>query len=142
MGAYIWDNLDTLILFHHQLPVYYVCPYASFSCRIILSIKLFADPVVYNTLGSAQYPVILSNNQAGSDEKFAAIHTAATTYFSVSSPFANMHLPGAYSSSYSSTSSSRIIPPTYFQPSTAASSTVQSTSTSSSWYSPIAEPQS
>ncbi|KAL0065894.1 hypothetical protein AAF712_007015 [Marasmius tenuissimus] len=69
------------------------------------------------------YPVLLANAQAGHDTKFAALCAAAARCFSTASPFENMHLPGAYSSSYSQGSAGKITSSTHSHPlSTSASS--------------------
>ncbi|KAJ8081996.1 hypothetical protein PM082_007842 [Marasmius tenuissimus] len=121
--------------------MYYVCPYAAFDCQIILSVKEFVTPIVYNTLTSPPYPILVSNDQAGSDTKFSAIRAAAATCFSVSSPFASMHLPGAYVSSFGSTSAGGIISSADSRPSCSAGGVTRSVSATSSRYSPLSGAQ-
>ncbi|KAL0057065.1 hypothetical protein AAF712_016310 [Marasmius tenuissimus] len=141
MGAYIWNDREALFLFCHQLPVYYVCPHAAFDRQIILSVKEFVTPIICNTLALPPYPILISNDQAGSDTKFSAIRAAATTCFSVSSPFANMHLPGAYVSLFGSTSAGGIISSADSQPSCSAGGVTRSVSATSSRYSPLSGAQ-
>ncbi|KAJ8072105.1 hypothetical protein PM082_015663 [Marasmius tenuissimus] len=123
MGAFIWTDRDALFLQHFGLPVYYVRPYGTFDRQIILTVKPFRKPFIYTMTATPPYPVLLANAQAGHDTKFTALRAAAARCFSTASPFENMHLPGAYSSSYSQGSAGKITSSTHSHPlSTSASS--------------------
>ncbi|KAK1223052.1 hypothetical protein PQX77_014088 [Marasmius sp. AFHP31] len=150
MGAFVWTDRDALFLQRFCLPVYYVRPYRAFDRQIVLTVKPFREPFICSTTSTPPYPVLLSNSQAGSDDKFAALCGAAATCFLTSSPFENMHLPGAYSSSYTQGSAGQFTSPVYSQPSSSAgtsssagvsssagSVTRSSSSSSSNRYSPI-----
>ncbi|KAK1215937.1 hypothetical protein PQX77_021433 [Marasmius sp. AFHP31] len=147
MGAFIWNDQEALNLFRHKVPVYYMRPYATFDWQVVLSVKPFFQPVVCDAPAIPPYPVILANSQAGSNHKFAAICSAAVTCFTTSSPFENMHLEGAYVSSYNATSGAHIV--AYAPASLSSSRVVASTSsgpharnpTSSNRYSPYSEGQ-
>ncbi|KAK1222604.1 hypothetical protein PQX77_014539 [Marasmius sp. AFHP31] len=149
MGAFVWTDRDALFLHRFSLPVFYVRPYRNFDRQIILAIKLFHSHSICTTTSTPFYPILLSNSQAGSDEKFAALHAAAATCFLTASPFKNMHLPGAYSSLYVQGPAGQIISPIQSQPSSAVASSSaggvvrSSSSSSSNHYSPIpqAEPR-
>ncbi|KAL0568822.1 hypothetical protein V5O48_013155 [Marasmius crinis-equi] len=120
MGAFVWNDTDALTLFNAGLPVYYVQDYNKFNRQVIRATVAVSSPRVCMTAASPPYPILLSSCQAGSDEKFAAIRAAAVLCFDIQSPFENMHLPGAYPSSFSppGPSSSRIISPATSAPST------------------------
>ncbi|KAK1229040.1 hypothetical protein PQX77_007910 [Marasmius sp. AFHP31] len=150
MGAFVWTDRDALFLQRFCLPIYYMRLYCAFDRQIVLTVKPFREPFICSTTSTPPYPVLLSNSQAGSDDKFAALRGAAATCFLTSSPFGNMHLPGAYSSSYTQGSAGQITSPVYSQPSSSAgasssagvfssagSVTRLSSSSSSKRYSPI-----
>ncbi|KAL0574867.1 hypothetical protein V5O48_007094 [Marasmius crinis-equi] len=99
------------------IPVHLIRRYADFSQQRILRVGSFAEPFVVSTAASPSYPVIYMG-QAGSDTKFAAIRAASISCFDTPSPFANLHLPGAYQSSYSIGTGTSIISPSTSQPST------------------------
>ncbi|KAL0569454.1 hypothetical protein V5O48_012513 [Marasmius crinis-equi] len=125
MGAFVWNDQDALKLFQARLPVYYVRPYNAFGRQVILSVKPLENPRLCTAAASPPYLTALILCQAGSDDKFAAIRSESISCFNVSSPFANMHLAGAYTSSHSIVgSSSRIISPSQSHPSMASTSNI------------------
>ncbi|KAK1231272.1 hypothetical protein PQX77_005612 [Marasmius sp. AFHP31] len=130
MGAFVWTDQDALHLWRNKVPVYYIRPYGAFNRQMILSVQPFLTPVICDTPATPPYPVILANSQAGSDNKFAALRGAAATCFVSSSPFENMHLPGAYISSYGTGSSTSIVSPTYSPLSSSGAQSIASSSSS------------
>ncbi|KAL0569922.1 hypothetical protein V5O48_012040 [Marasmius crinis-equi] len=125
LGAFVWNDSDASKLFDVGIPVYYIRSYNAFSTQVIRT----SQPMVYPHSRCLKtvippYPVILRSSQAGCDSKFAAICHASICCFDVASPFLNMHLPGLYTTSYSSSSSlaiDSIISPTDSIPSTSTS---------------------
>ncbi|KAL0567213.1 hypothetical protein V5O48_014787 [Marasmius crinis-equi] len=110
LGAFVWNDKDAMMLYRAKLPVYYVRYFNDFSHQKILHVGLFHDPRVGSVeVASPNFPVIYSG-QAGSDPKFAAIRAASISCFDTASPFENLHLPGAYQSSYTMGSGSIISP--------------------------------
>ncbi|KAJ8095736.1 hypothetical protein PM082_022843 [Marasmius tenuissimus] len=96
MGAFVWTDQHALYLWRNNVPVYYIRPYGTFDRQVILSVQCFLELAVCDSPTTPPYPVILANCQASADRKFAALRGAATTCYMSSSPFENMHLPGAY----------------------------------------------
>ncbi|KAK1234231.1 hypothetical protein PQX77_002571 [Marasmius sp. AFHP31] len=106
MGAYVWDDKDVLKLFNASLLVYYIRLFNAFDRQIVQKVQPAEAPPVCMKVAAPLYLVTLVSCQAGSEEKFAAIRAASISCFHTPSPFQNMHLPGAYSSSYSAPGSS------------------------------------
>ncbi|KAG7085793.1 hypothetical protein E1B28_003334 [Marasmius oreades] len=132
IGAFVWNDHDALELWNAGLPIYFVRPYSTFHNQVILTVKPLIMPRLCVTAASPPYPILLSNSQVGSDQKFAAIHTASISCFDVSSPFENMHLPGLYSSSYTPGGSiGSIVSTTRSSPSTSLAGPSRTTSTTS-----------
>ncbi|KAK7437518.1 hypothetical protein VKT23_020792 [Stygiomarasmius scandens] len=99
MGAFVWNDADALSLFKAGLPTYYVRHFNDFSTQNILTTCTLLPSSLCLSASSPPYPILFSG-QAGADDKFAAIRVASTGCYDVESPFQNMHLPGAYSSSF------------------------------------------
>ncbi|THU87192.1 hypothetical protein K435DRAFT_867525 [Dendrothele bispora CBS 962.96] len=99
MGAFVWNDADALQFFKVGLPFYYVRHYNQFDRQNIINVKSFQPSGVCTVAANPPYSVIYTG-QAGSDDKFAAIYKASVQCISGPSPFANMHLPGQYQSSY------------------------------------------
>ncbi|KAG7098901.1 hypothetical protein E1B28_000801 [Marasmius oreades] len=99
MGAFVWNDRDALMLFRANLPVYFIRGYNDFDFQIIRRIDPFLDLNITQKAASPSYPVIYTG-QAGSDAKFAAIRVVSISCFDTPSPFENLHLEGAYQSSY------------------------------------------
>ncbi|KAE9390191.1 hypothetical protein BT96DRAFT_1002520 [Gymnopus androsaceus JB14] len=79
IGAFVWNNRDACTLFNAGLPP-----------------KLPEVP-----MGPADPPYhTITMGQAGSDDKFSALCQASIQCFNTISPFQNLHIPGAYASSY------------------------------------------
>ncbi|KAL0573744.1 hypothetical protein V5O48_008205 [Marasmius crinis-equi] len=119
MGCFVWNAQDALALFDIGLPVFFVRPYSAFSHQVILRIVEFTTPNdhrVCSATATPPYDVLLASSQAGSDDKFAAIREASVNCYTGPSPFANIHIPGAYKSSYVP-GSSRITSPANSLPS-------------------------
>ncbi|KAL0566022.1 hypothetical protein V5O48_015992 [Marasmius crinis-equi] len=111
LGAFVWNDQDASKLFDVGIPVFYVRSYSSFSTQVVQCCKPLTHPnPLWLRAASPAYPVILPSSQAGCDAKFAAIRRASISCFDVASPFANMHLPGLYTTSYSLTAASGTIP--------------------------------
>ncbi|KAG7093222.1 hypothetical protein E1B28_006908 [Marasmius oreades] len=127
----MWNDSDAMKLFNANLPVFYIRPYNAFDQQVISSVVPLSPPQICMVTASPPYPILLSSCQAGSDEKFAAIRSAAISCFDVQSPFENMHLPGAYASSFSiSQSHKQICSPGVSVPSTSSLTGVVRTSSS------------
>ncbi|KAL0562581.1 hypothetical protein V5O48_019505, partial [Marasmius crinis-equi] len=92
-------------------PVYYIRPFNDFDRQKVLQVGSFADSRLTNDVASPNFPIIY-RGQAGSDAKFAAIRAASISCFDTTTPFENLHLPGAYQSSYSLGSGGIISPST------------------------------
>ncbi|KAG7096168.1 hypothetical protein E1B28_006841 [Marasmius oreades] len=132
MGAFVWNDSDAMKLFNANLPVFYIQPYRAFDRQVIQSAVSLSLPQICMVVASPPYPILLSNCQAGSNEKFAAIRAATISCFDVQSPFENMHLPGAYASSFSlSTFHKQIRSPSVSVPSTSSLAGVVQMSSSS-----------
>ncbi|KAK7450596.1 hypothetical protein VKT23_012906 [Stygiomarasmius scandens] len=99
IGAFVWKDTDALQFFRAGLPFYYVRHYNEFDRQNIIEVKPFAQSGLCLQAAEPAYGVIYSG-QAGSDDKFAAIYKASVQCISGANPFANMHLPGQYQSSY------------------------------------------
>ncbi|KAF5374733.1 hypothetical protein D9758_000429 [Tetrapyrgos nigripes] len=100
MGAFVWNDRDALLLYRAGLPTYHVRHYSDFHAQNILeTTELIAPNSICTAAAIPPYPIIYTG-QAGADEKFSAIRTASIRCFSGENPFENMHLPGAYQSSY------------------------------------------
>lgn len=102
MGCFVWNDRDAMMMFNMGYPVFFIRPWTSFSRQVVLKVVSLTRPVppaVETAPADPPYPPILTS-QAGSDAKFGAIRKASIECFSAPSPFENMHLPGAYSSSY------------------------------------------
>ncbi|THU87143.1 hypothetical protein K435DRAFT_349401 [Dendrothele bispora CBS 962.96] len=99
MGAFVWNDKDALLLFKAGLPTYYVRHFSDFNSQNILVTCPLLAPALCMSVASPPYSIIFVG-QAGADDKFASIRAASAGCFDVESPFQNMHLPGAYSSSY------------------------------------------
>ncbi|KAL0566485.1 hypothetical protein V5O48_015527 [Marasmius crinis-equi] len=102
LGAFKWNNQDASKLFDVGIPVYYIRSYNTFSSQVVRSCTSVIHPHP-SCLKAAlpPHPMILASAQAGCDAKFASIRRASIRCFDVASPFANMHLPGLYTTSYS-----------------------------------------
>ncbi|KAL0569930.1 hypothetical protein V5O48_012033 [Marasmius crinis-equi] len=112
LGAFVWNDKDAMMLYRAKLPVYYVRYFNDFDHQKILHVGSFHDSYVGSVkVASPNFPIIY-HGQAGSDDKFAAIRAASISCFNIASPFENLHLPGAYNSSYSLGSGSIISPST------------------------------
>ncbi|KAK1226393.1 hypothetical protein PQX77_010638 [Marasmius sp. AFHP31] len=109
MGVYVWNDKDELKLFNARLLVYFLRPFISFDRQVVRCVKETDPPRLCLEVAALPYPLSLVSSQAGSDEKFAAIRAASISCFNSLSPFQNMHLPGAYSSSYNTPGSSKAI---------------------------------
>ncbi|KAL0567597.1 hypothetical protein V5O48_014397 [Marasmius crinis-equi] len=129
LGAFVWNDQDACKLFDAGIPVYYVRGYNTFSTQVVRACTPLVHPqALCLQAASPLYPVILSSSQAGGDAKFAAIRGASIRCFDVTSPFANMHLAGLYTTSYSLGTTStihRIISPTESIPSTSTSGVIR-----------------
>ncbi|KAL0564666.1 hypothetical protein V5O48_017374 [Marasmius crinis-equi] len=115
IGAFVWNDTDAMLLYRAKLPVYYIRPFNDFRQQRILDVRPFHETRVNCNIARPSYSTIYMG-QAGSDAKFAAIRAASMTCFHTASPFENLHLPGAYQSSYS-LGAGTIISPTASQPS-------------------------
>ncbi|KAF5347871.1 hypothetical protein D9757_014942 [Collybiopsis confluens] len=114
MGSFVWQDTDARLLFRAGLPVFYLRPWSAFDRQVIYSIApiAFAQPpeVILAPAVPPYHPLLSS--QAGSDTKFAAIRKASINCFASTSPFENLHIEGAYASSYDVTKLGRITCPT------------------------------
>ncbi|KAJ3848895.1 hypothetical protein EV368DRAFT_86086 [Lentinula lateritia] len=102
MGSFVWDDKDARMLFLAGLPVFFIRPWSAFDRQIIttvVSLKKPLPPLVEVAPADPPYPPLVTT-QAGSDIKFSVIRSATANCFKTVSPFQNMHLPGAYASSY------------------------------------------
>ncbi|KAJ3805747.1 hypothetical protein F5876DRAFT_69534 [Lentinula aff. lateritia] len=102
MGSFVWDDKDARMLFLAGLPIFFIRPWSVFDRQIIttvVSLQKPLPPLVEIAPADPPYPPLVTT-QAGSDVKFSVIRSAAANCFETVSPFQNMHLPGAYASSY------------------------------------------
>ncbi|KAK7451670.1 hypothetical protein VKT23_012347 [Stygiomarasmius scandens] len=99
MGAFVWKDTDALQFFQAGLPFYYVRHYNEFDRQNIIEMKPFTRSGLCMQAAEPPYGVVYTG-QAGSDDKFAAIYKASVQCIPGASPFANLHLPGQYQSSY------------------------------------------
>ncbi len=102
MGCFVWDDRDASMLYKMGFPVFLIRPWSRFDRQLVLKIEALTRPIppaVETAPADPPYPPIVTT-QAGSDVKYGAIRTASIQCFATPSPFANIHLPGAYASSY------------------------------------------
>ncbi|KAL0567164.1 hypothetical protein V5O48_014829 [Marasmius crinis-equi] len=117
LGAFVWTDVDAMMLYRARLPVYYIRGFANFDQQKILEVVGFSEPRIIRDVASPSYPSIYMG-QAGSDAKFTAIRVASVSCFDTASPFENLHLPGTYQSSYAMASGTSMISPSSSKPST------------------------
>ncbi|KAF9070266.1 hypothetical protein BDP27DRAFT_1420146 [Rhodocollybia butyracea] len=98
MGCFVWNDTEARMLYFAGLPVFYIHPWSAFDHQIIEKVVPLQQPCFPPPANPPYRPILTS--QAGSDGKFGAICMATHKCFETISPFENMHLPGAYASSY------------------------------------------
>ncbi|KAE9398002.1 hypothetical protein BT96DRAFT_995313 [Gymnopus androsaceus JB14] len=102
MGAFVWNDRDARLLHHAGLPVFFIRPWIGFDRQIVEAFILLQQPrlpQVQMAPADPPYHTIMMG-QAGSDSKFSAIRWASIQCFDIVSPFQNLHVPGAYTSSF------------------------------------------
>ena len=102
IGAFVWNDRDARTLFNAGLPVFFIRAWNEFDRQIVEKYTSLLQPKLPEVqMGPADPPYhTITMGQAGSDDKFSALRQASIQCFDTISPFQNLHIPGAYASSY------------------------------------------